>query len=235
MRIPITCMTCFQERGSPREILAVLEVRDDGRYEFICDQGHKTTTVLQNQKFEVLFEIGLNAILDGYYRDAVSSFAASLERFYEFSIRVFLRTSVISDASTDECWKNVKSSSERQLGAFCFLWLSHFQEAPSLLSDNWVGFRNKVIHQGRIPARSEAISFGVEVLKTIRPKMLTLGKKFPNEIQESVFMHLRSASRPADQSVSTLALPTLVSLTRTPLGAESLEDYLLGLEKRWRR
>jgi hypothetical protein len=228
-------MRCFQERGSPREILAVLEVSDDARYEFTCDQGHKTTTVLQNQKFEVLFEIGLNAILDGYYRDAVSSFAASLERFYEFSIRIFLRASSISDASTGECWKEVKNSSERQLGAFCFLWLSHFQAAPRLLPQEWVNFRNKVIHQGKIPARSEATSFGVEVLNTIRPKILDLGKKFPNELQRSVITHLLSASRPTDLCVSTQGMPSLISLTRSTLETESLEDYLLGLEKRWRR
>jgi hypothetical protein len=228
-------MRCFQERGFPREILAVLEVSDDARYEFTCDQGHKTTTVLQNQKFEVLFEIGLNAILDGYYRDSVSSFAASLERFYEFSIRVFLRASSISDASIEECWKEVKNSSERQLGAFYFLWLSNFQVAPHLLPGKWVNFRNRVIHQGKIPARSEAISFGVEVLNTIRPKILELSKKFPNELQKSVITHLLSASTPTDNFVSTMELPTLISLTRSTLETESLEDYLRGLGNRWRR
>jgi hypothetical protein len=231
MRIPITCMSCFQERGSPREILAVLEVTDDGRYEFICDQGHKTTTVLQNQKFEVLFEIALHAIHDGYYRDAVSSFAASLERFYEFAIRIFLRKSEIEQGLIEESWKKINGSSERQLGAFCFLWLSHFQAVPSLLSDKCVSFRNKVIHQGKIPTRSEATSFGAQVLSTIQPKILQLAKAFPDELQKSVFAHLRSASRPTDRNVSTLSLNTLVSLSRSPVGTESVEDYLLGLQK----
>ena len=32
--------------------------------------GMRQSTVLQQQKFEVLFEIGAHAILDGYYREA---------------------------------------------------------------------------------------------------------------------------------------------------------------------
>jgi hypothetical protein len=39
-------------------------------------------------KFEVLFDLAANAIVDGYYREAIASFAASLERFFEFFVHV---------------------------------------------------------------------------------------------------------------------------------------------------
>src|SRR5450759_1525283 len=114
-------MKCLQEFGRPSSEFSQIEFRDDGRYELKCSFGHETTTVLQQQKFEILFEIGAHAILDGYYREAVSSFTSSLERFYEFAIRVFLEKSSKSDDLFQSCWSKVSSQSERQLGAFVFL------------------------------------------------------------------------------------------------------------------
>lgn len=81
MRLLIPCMKCLQELERPDEWFGRVEFRDDGCYEVVCRRGHSTVTLLQEEKYEVLFEIGVNAILDGYYREAVASFAASLERF----------------------------------------------------------------------------------------------------------------------------------------------------------
>jgi hypothetical protein len=38
----------------------------------------------------VLFDIGANAVVDGYYREAITSFSASLERFYEYFLGALL-------------------------------------------------------------------------------------------------------------------------------------------------
>ncbi|WP_238149350.1 hypothetical protein [Arsenophonus endosymbiont of Aleurodicus floccissimus] len=65
-----------------------VEFKNDGRYEITCQNGHSSITFLQQQKFEILFDIGACAIIDGYYREAVSSFTSALERFYEFFIKV---------------------------------------------------------------------------------------------------------------------------------------------------
>ncbi len=84
-----------------------VELRDDGRYEFTCENGHTTVTVLQEQKFEVLFDLGAHAILDGYYREAVASFTSSLERFYEFFIKAALFENDISEV-TDTSFKVIE-------------------------------------------------------------------------------------------------------------------------------
>ncbi|MCK4830988.1 hypothetical protein KA005_85550, partial [bacterium] len=123
-------MACFQELGKPTNELATLEFRDDGRYEICCSRGHKSVTVLQQQKFEVLFDIGANAIIDGYYREAISSFTSSLERFYEFCIKVFCEKRKISEDVYTNTWKQMSNQSERQLGAFLFLWANEFGETP---------------------------------------------------------------------------------------------------------
>ena len=154
MRVLIPCMPCLVELGRPSGEFSQVEFRDDGKYELTCSSGHRETTVLQQQKFEVLFDIGAHAILDCYYREAVSSFAASLKRFYEFAVRVFLASSFGSDELLNSVWKPVSSQSERQLGGFVLLWAATFQALPTLLNTVCMSFRNDVIQKGMIPTRS---------------------------------------------------------------------------------
>lgn len=209
--------------------------RDDGRYEFKCCFGHETTTLLQQQKFEVLFEIGAHAIIDGYYREAVSSFTSSLERFYEFALRVFLEKASKSDELFQSCWKAVASQSERQLGAFVFLWASNFGKPPELLSNATVHFRNEVIHKGKIPTREEALRYGNSVLDLLRPKMLALRERFSEEVQKAIFYHLRDCRSDSDhnKSVSTISISTIVSLSHGAAHhSMSVEEHLIRLAGR---
>lgn len=238
MRLLIPCMQCFQEFGKPTEEFSHVEFRDDGRYEIQCSFGHETTTILQQQKFEVLFDIGAHAIIDSYYREAVSSFTSSLERFYEFSLRVFLENSSKSDALFQSSWKRVVSQSERQLGAFVFLWASNFKEPPELLSNAQVSFRNDVIHKGKIPTRDEAIKYGNSVLSVLRPKMLAIRERFPEEVSKVISYHLRDCRSDSDngKQVSTISIPTIASLTSGEQShhEKSVEDHLFRLAE-WRK
>lgn len=236
MRLLIPCMKCLQEFGNPSGEFARVEFRDDGKYELTCSHGHETTTILQQQKFEVLFEIGANAILDGYHRESVSSYAASLERFYEFSIRAFLSKSSGSDALFKACWKAVSSQSERQLGAFVFLWASHFNAPPTLLTNSQVSFRNDVIHKGKIPTKEEALAFGNAVLGVLRPNMLALREKLPDAVQQVVFYHLRDAQTPGAIAPSaTMCASTIVSLSSgEPLHHQGDLEHHLDKLREWR-
>lgn len=214
MRLLIPCMKCLQESGKPSGEFARVEFRDDGKYELTCSHGHETTAILQQQKFELLFDIGAHAILDGYYRESVSSFAASLERFYEFSIRTFLSKLSGSDDLFRTCWKSVSSQSERQLGAFIFLWCSTFKASPPLLNNNQVSFRNDIVHKGTIPTKEEAIAFGDSVLNVLRPNMLALREQLSESVQQVVLYHLRDAQTPGATSPSaTMCASTIVSLS----------------------
>lgn len=78
MRLRTTCMECFRVDGKPSELANSVELRDDGLYQITCSRGHVTVTAIQEQKFEILFDLGAMALLDGYTREAVSSIAASL-------------------------------------------------------------------------------------------------------------------------------------------------------------
>ncbi len=211
-----------------------VELRDDGRYEFTCEKGHTTVTVLQEQKFEVLFDLGAYAILDGYYREAVASFTSSLERFYEFFIKAALFQDGLEESAITESWKMVSSQSERQLGAFVFLYLKYFSESPPLLRQKQIKFRNEVVHKGKIPSREEAIGYGQEVLDTIRPILRRVKADLPTGIERTVLHHLMS-SRKADESqpVGTMSIATIVSLNDGTGKEPNLEEALS--EKQWRR
>lgn len=101
----------------------------------------------------------------------MSSFASALERLYEFAIRIF-----ISDSSTDELfeqtWKKVANQSERQLGAFLFLYLDKIKKSPPVLSESNTSFRNRVIHKGYIPSKDESVAFG-EAVRTIANEVIS--------------------------------------------------------------
>jgi len=146
----------------------VSQLADDGRYEVRCGIGHESTVILDNIKFELLFEMGLNAIFDGYPREAVSSFASSLERFYEFYWRVAMRHTGVPATELDQAWKPMSKMSERQLGAFITASTVLTGSKPRLLNPNrQVPFRNSVIHNGYVPTKEEAIEFGNTVMELI--------------------------------------------------------------------
>lgn len=236
MRVLIPCMQCLQELGRPSGEFSQVEFRDDGRYELTCSSGHRATTVLQQQKFEVLFDIGAHAILDGYYREAVSSFAASLERFYEFAVRVFLASASGSDELFKSAWKSVSSQSERQLGGFVLLWAASFKALPALLNTTRVSFRNDVIHKGKIPTKEEAVVFGNAVLGVVRPNMQMLLENLPGSVQQVVFFHLHDAQPADDSPQSNMCLSTIVSLSAGEKSHHEadLNKHLSDLSE-WRR
>lgn len=228
MKLFLPCTKCREEFGQLAQFLFV-EVRDDSTYRLTCPFEHKTVMVHKKQKFEVLSEIGANAILDGYYREAVSSFASSLERFYEFAIQVLLESSGASEKLFETSWKKVSNESPKQLGAFIFLWASCFNETPKLLSDDQVKYRNKVIHKGIIPTKEEALKFGNAVIDVIRPQIQQLQNKFLNEVRRVTSYHLRDIYAEVGMDmdkVATMSTLSPISLTDKEGNQLTLETYL---------
>lgn len=214
MKLPLVCTQCMKDDISSARPIAIVEFRDDGRYEVECPKGHRTVTHLQQQKFELLFDIGAYAITDGYYREAVSSFAASLERFYEFFVCAQMLQKGIEPATIDNVWKMVAAQSERQLGGFVLLYSLEFDHPPQLLNNNQVTFRNDVIHKGKIPTHSQALDYGQAVLDVVRPILKEAQERFPDGIKKTIDQHI-SQSRTAaiqKQPPTTAWIRTILSL-----------------------
>jgi hypothetical protein len=237
MKLPFSCMKCLIDNGRPSDVIAYLELRDDGRYVLFCENGHQTTTILQQERFEILFDIGSCGISDGYYREAVSSFTSSLEQFYEYFVKVVLLNRKTDIGSLESTWKQIAKQSERQMGAFVITYLSEFGNPPAILSNKNVQFRNDVIHRGKIPSRQEALQYGQAVLDLIRPQLIQLRDKCPEGIQAAVFQHMKSCRTQEDQGkqVATMSVATILSWSMGEGRDEPLLDKALTVMKTWRR
>lgn len=217
MRIPITCMACSWGNPDPLAGRFLLQITEDGAYSLNCPNGHKSVTCLQEQKFELLFELGAHAIADGYFRDAVSSFTVSLERFHEFYVEVVSLKNGVSQDLFSEAWKQVSKQSERQLGAFAMLYVNEEHREPPILDNSNRELRNRVVHQGWIPSRAQAIGFGQAVQELIIPTLAGVKRRHPDLVRELVRRHIGRTHKGADKSpqmVQFLTIPTIISLSR---------------------
>jgi len=213
MRFFLPCIQCGMARFFESGFIS-LNFNDSGVYEFKCKNGHESIVILQEKKFEILFDIGAYAILDGYYREAVSSFSAALERFYEYAIRVILAKSGVSDDTFLQTWKKVSNQSERQLGAFYYLWILNFNEAPVMLSDTDSSFRNSVIHKGLIPSREKTIDYGEKVLDIIRPMIKRLKEELRDEMTKvNISLTGEIKAKSNKSNVTTAVVTTIISTT----------------------
>lgn len=196
MIVRLMCPVCtlkaakiMKDSGLPQTNVEVLtpiaQVADDGKYEARCELGHVSKVFLDNIKFELLFEMGVNGLIDGYRREAVTSFASALERFYEFYWHVTIEHSGIPNEIASTTWKIASKQSERQLGMFITASLILTKQKPDLLNSNEVKFRNDVIHDGYIPSDAEAISFGNRAMQLINCHLDDLRKIAPNALTET--------------------------------------------------
>lgn len=190
MFVNLFCPICMHEatqRGDPTYGVQVpiVDLRDDGVYNVECEEGHQTRVRLVNLRFELLFEVGAYALRDARTREAVSSFAAALERFYEFYTAVALDALGVDSDKFDAAWKPVSKQSERQLGFFIAAHLGLTHEPPTLLNPNThVQLRNKVVHQGYVPDPKEALGFGETVLELLDGFLNDLRERCPDSVSK---------------------------------------------------
>src|SRR5574341_2556130 len=142
----------------------IVELNNDGFYivEY-PERGKREILRTLDFRFELLFEVASYAFLDCYFREAVSSFAASLERFYELCIDVVANANGVELQEQTRCWKHLRNASERQLGAFIATYAITRHTCPRLLPDHWRSFRNSVVHKGEIPDKARTLEFGQTV------------------------------------------------------------------------
>ena len=244
-------MQCFKEQGHPSDEMMSVELRDDGLYTAVCERGHRTLTALQQQKFEVLFDLGAMALLDGYPREAITSMAAALERFYEFYVRVICLKHGVDPELLNRAWKHVENQSERQFGAYVFASILDCPSSapptigdvnPTLLSASrtntrtWQSFRNAVVHKGYLPSTAEALAYGDVAFMHINQLVQQLKESCGEYIHRAIFLSLaRANATETQQTISTISIPTLISLTRAESPPASLEEAMKQLEKyrRW--
>ena len=143
MRIPMSCWDCAMDTvnaeyeadaaaiakgetppedkpGRPmrREDWYLADIEQDNAYVETCRNGHEMRMTLQSVRYELLFESGIVAALVGFHREAVSSIAAALERFYEFAIEVFTTRAGIERDVFEAAWKQTHKASGNSVRSF---------------------------------------------------------------------------------------------------------------------
>jgi hypothetical protein len=164
MRIHSGCTECTihameNKLPIPSDWIDVGELTDDGVATGRCPEGHAVNVVVQTPRHVLLFDSACHALIDGYYREAIGSFAASVERFYEFTIRVLWRHRDLGEETLDRVWSTLGSRSERQMGAFVALFAAHSGGPPKLMR-KYEERRNATVHAGKLPTEDEAMEFG---------------------------------------------------------------------------
>jgi len=221
MRSFIICMQCQKEDGLPNpDSFVSAPIPDNGVIETTCPRGHRWFTIIQQLRFEILSELAVVAIVDGYHREAVASFAASLERLYEFYVEVACRRRGIGIEQLKTTWKPLARSSERQLGAFSLVYLLENGKPPKLLQDEWVSLRNRVVHQGRFPTREEAIAFGQAIADCATPILELLASGHYEDACWTAIGDYRQqrADALAPDTYNVSAIPTPFGLDREEIG-----------------
>lgn len=232
MRILAPCVICFKAGQAARKegqkvpiVLYRGRITDDGIVSVECSEGHKSFVIYEAKKHDLLFESACNALLDGYEREAVSGFAAALERCYEFFIRVVCRTRQIDRDVFASTWKSMSSQSERQLGGFVLLYALETQQAYPLYQKG-TEFRNRVIHRGYIPTRKEVLDYGDGVFSCCLEIMSILRNKHAVALEEDAREELQKRwdGAPKDAPVIAMAV-TPVHVDRSTNRAIEIETF----------
>lgn len=178
MKLLMTCDRCTVELleaglqlGSnefeQRHWFQHVDVNDEGFYRVTCPKGHSIACALSNRIYELLFDRAGSALLDGYYREAIATFASALERFFEFYTRVVARNRGIPEQAIARFWKPIGARSERQLGAFYLAYLVQNQSEFPGVQQKMEELRNSVVHKGVFATEQDARSYGAYVYDTI--------------------------------------------------------------------
>jgi hypothetical protein len=223
MRVFLICPSCHHATAS---FTAELLPKNDSVYEIECPNGHRFFANILYHEFQKLFEVAVNALADNYYRESVGSFAASYERFLELFIRIVMKTKGTDDDKLAKGWKKVSRQSERQLGAFIFLYLMEFGDLPPLLGQAQIELRNKVIHQGYFPTKDECVNYGGAVLDSIRQaiRVLDSSKQHQPELHRSINDQGNFSSD--SPRVHCFAYPLIPTNCPPTEDAKTLEDML---------
>ena len=221
MKVMTLCVACLQQFGMPRfSTAALLRLPEEGLVELTCDLGHETAGVIQNEKFDILAQMALEAIVDEHFSAAVMSFASALERLCEYFVAIVCRSRGIDAVTFERAWKPMASLSERQLGAFLTAFLLDTGGAAPRLPTSSIELRNKVAHKGHIATRAEAVAFGQAVMDCAHAILTRLGDEAHEKTAIAATFDLLRARGGATKSrgvtVATVALASILERRTGP-------------------
>jgi hypothetical protein len=234
MKLLAQCITCVTQaigdgEHPPKNTISIEFIQGESLVG-TCDQGHRGIVAIQEMDFEVLFDLGGMALLDGYSREAVSSFFVALERAMGFYIAVVLHDAE-RDRETIDALRKTIYLSERQLGAFAALYAFVEGEKAPLLPQVETTFRNDCIHNGTIPSTERAQEFAQAAMEVIEKIIETIRTKHCRGLETLIFENLQRQFSGNDnlRKYSTSVMP-MVSVLHNINRGKSFVDRLALLK-----
>jgi hypothetical protein len=140
-----------------------VESGHNGLYTLSFPGGEERCFAIGMPVFALLHDIAVRSLLDGYYREAVMTLASSLERFYDYFIHVASLRQGIDEGPLQQTWKKIAKQSERQLGAFLFVYLLLNRQTCDLPTPKLAELRNAVVHNGHFPTEAETFFYSFQI------------------------------------------------------------------------
>lgn len=218
MDFPFLCHACHAPTPQP--------YRDDGQYQWACSCGAKNAATLRNERFEVLFDFGALAYLDGYYREAVANFATAYERLLGFFVRVVWTHIGLPAEQAEAAWKPLSKHSERQLGAFVAAHLQACGTVPEMPGNRDIEFRNNVVHKGMIPDRRQTEQYATSLYRMMKAHLTALNAS----AGEAVIAHIEAPSREHGKRAALEGRAFAVYCYDGLFGVYRFLPFVMGLE-----
>jgi len=170
-------------------------------------------------RFQILFEIALNHFVRDQYRDAVVAAYAALERFREFYLLVGFLDRNYSSSLIENFWSTVGSQSERQLGAYHSMVILREGCVAPELSNKYINYRNKTIHQGIFPDEKPTREYLEAILDIINNRLLAQANNPKPLVQAKDYEY--QTRRPENVSIELSINPLIVLEISTEINLQS--------------
>lgn len=170
MHATVFCRECSD---TPTGGDCTFAIGEDATINAKCPAGHEVRGVVQNPKRELLFDLGMRALVDGYYREAIMNMASALESTYATFALAAARFAAGVPDNTDEpgllkarersetlhAWW--AKQSERQLGACIAAYTMLTGTVPDWQkeAEKNAKVRNDVVHSGVVPTEAQARAY----------------------------------------------------------------------------
>jgi hypothetical protein len=223
------CPICDPGQDNPAFPYYVSTYQGNTYFDIECEHGHVFRTIINQTKFEIIFEGAAYAYADGHYREAIMSGATALEEYLRVHTRSLLSGSNKTRPQIEQ-FEKVVNRAEREYGAFQLARFALgdgviediFQEKLPGMKEKYVSVRNGCTHEGTYPDRETTEAF----LYFVYGQIKDLGRKSSNA--NAPISDRQPVAQDFEDSISTywLRMNTVVDFERSAVPNLEVDAFL---------
>jgi len=175
----------------PPRIIEV-DFREDGIYEAVWPEGHKTITISQTEHCEMLIELAVHAYMERDFRGVISSGASGVDAYLNFHVAILLLSAGKTPEEVASLIKLIDQQENRRWGAFWALELQFGRSVLATMPQKQIDLRNAVVHKGKIPTPGQALEYVKAVCAFVAPLDKRLHAENYTAIKQRFFAKTKS-------------------------------------------